>query len=223
MVQRLLPKSLSDHNPISLVESSLNWGPKPFRFFDYLLEEKGFEDMVNSSLAYQCNKNNRRGIFSIMQGTKRAIKNWSDNKYHGVSDSISELDSKITALEDKARVKSRSRWIKDGDRNTRFFYLCALNRNKINAISSLKINGKVILDPQMIKSYNSNYFRTTYNSKSTMEVEDLCLGFSKLLVDQSSRLEEQFSEMEVWQAIASSDSAKAPGPDGFIMGFFKKC
>ncbi|XP_039034126.1 uncharacterized protein LOC120170219 [Hibiscus syriacus] len=35
-------------------------------------------------------------------------------------------------------------------------------------------------------------------------------------------LEAAFSEKEVWEAIFYSDSTKAPGPDGFTMGFLKK-
>ncbi|KAE8726423.1 hypothetical protein F3Y22_tig00006991pilonHSYRG00009 [Hibiscus syriacus] len=37
------------------------------------------------------------------------------------------------------------------------------------------------------------------------------------------RLEVQFSEQEVWEAISSSDSNKPPGPDGLTMGFMKRC
>ncbi|KAE8698885.1 Phospholipid-transporting ATPase 3 [Hibiscus syriacus] len=254
VVQRLLPRSISDHNPVSLEDSYVDWGPKPFRFYNYLLEEEGFEELVKSSMVDLMERNNRRGIFSILQGTKKSIRNWSSREFNGISDSIETLEGRINELELKAQgsnlspqewdqvkqfrsnlwrlyrieesvwfQRARTRWIKGGDRNTRFFHLCALNKNRRNAITSLKINGTVVLDPSLIKTHISDFFKTTFNSISTMEVENLFLDFSKLSREQSTKIEEKFSEQEVWQAIASSDSSKSPGPDGFTMGFFEKC
>ncbi|KAE8717707.1 hypothetical protein F3Y22_tig00110032pilonHSYRG00029 [Hibiscus syriacus] len=245
VVQRLLPRSLSDHNPVSLEESSVEWGPKPFRFFNYLLEEEGFEDLVKSTMDGLRERNKRSGIFSIIQGTKKSIRIWSSRKFNGISESIEDSKRKINELEFKAQgsnfstqeweqvkrhrsdlwriyrieesiwfQKARTRWIKDEDRNTRFFHLCALNRSRRNAITSLKINGSVVSDPILIKTHISEFFKTEYNSILTMEVEDLLLDFSKLSLDQASKLEEQFLEQEIWQAIATSDNSKSPGPDG---------
>ncbi|KAK8973596.1 hypothetical protein V6N11_044571 [Hibiscus sabdariffa] len=41
IVQKLLNKSLSDHNAILLCEEVINWGPKPFRAFNFWCNEKG--------------------------------------------------------------------------------------------------------------------------------------------------------------------------------------
>ncbi|KAE8689425.1 hypothetical protein F3Y22_tig00110937pilonHSYRG00001 [Hibiscus syriacus] len=92
-----------------------------------------------------------------------------------------------------------------------------------NEITSLKINGSEVVDPQSIKLHIAAFFKESYSSMSTLGVEDLSLEFAMLSEFQSLKLEEQFTEQEIWQAIASSDSSKAPGPDGFTMGFFKKC
>ncbi|XP_039043460.1 uncharacterized protein LOC120182600, partial [Hibiscus syriacus] len=51
VIQKMLPKSLSDHNPVLLVEECNNWGPKPFRFYNYMLQEDGFVGAVESSLS----------------------------------------------------------------------------------------------------------------------------------------------------------------------------
>ncbi|KAE8685641.1 Mannosyl-oligosaccharide 1,2-alpha-mannosidase MNS2 [Hibiscus syriacus] len=69
-------------------------------------------------------------------------------------------------------------------------------RNKINTIYALKVDGEELTDSNRAKSYVSDFFKKTYNSKATLE--------------------------EVREAIFSSDNAKEPGPDGFTMGFFKK-
>ncbi|KAE8690507.1 Protein phosphatase 2C 70 [Hibiscus syriacus] len=142
-----------------------DWGPKPFRFYNYLLEEEGFEDLVKSSMVDLMERNNRRGILSILQGTKKSIRNWSSRKFNGISDSIETLEGRINEVELKAQVSSFSQeW-------------------------------------EQVKQSRSNLWRLYRIEESVWE--------------QSTKIEEKFSEQEVWQAIASSDSSKSPGPDGF--------
>ncbi|KAK3229461.1 hypothetical protein Dsin_001342 [Dipteronia sinensis] len=40
IVHKGLPMSLSNHNPILLGEMNVDWGPSPFRFYNWWLEEK---------------------------------------------------------------------------------------------------------------------------------------------------------------------------------------
>ena len=48
--QWCLPKSLSDHNPVVLTDSSHNWGPIPFKFFNFWLEDPVINREINRSL-----------------------------------------------------------------------------------------------------------------------------------------------------------------------------
>ncbi|KAE8716020.1 hypothetical protein F3Y22_tig00110156pilonHSYRG00217 [Hibiscus syriacus] len=249
----MLPKSLSDHNPVVLVEESFNWGPKPFRFFNYLLEEEGFAGVVENSIAILRNGLGARGLFSLLKETKLAIKNWPRINHRGFSVEISDLEERINGLELKFQSggisaqerellvcsrkelwnlhrkeesiwlqRSRLKWISEGDKNTKFFHLCALNRSRINSISALKVGGVVVSDPVQLRGSIYDYFKAVYNSNSALEVDAMDLNFAKLNHDQVTVLERHFSELEVWEAISQSDSSKAPGPDGFTMGFFKK-
>ncbi|KAE8657297.1 Calcium-dependent protein kinase 3 [Hibiscus syriacus] len=67
-----------------------------------------------------------------------------------------------------------------------------------------------------------NFLFLSKDEDSPLKATDF--GFSVLFkpATQSAYLEVELSEQEVWQVISSSDSAKAPGPDGFTMGFYKK-
>ncbi|KAK9029844.1 hypothetical protein V6N11_031289 [Hibiscus sabdariffa] len=49
-LQQLLDSSISDHHAIFLSSGGYNWGPRPFKFFSYMLEEEGFVDKVVSNL-----------------------------------------------------------------------------------------------------------------------------------------------------------------------------
>ncbi|KAE8663254.1 hypothetical protein F3Y22_tig00112989pilonHSYRG00048 [Hibiscus syriacus] len=76
---------------------------------------------------------------------------------------------------------------------------------------------EVVSDPEKIKPNVFNFFKTAYNSNSTLTVEGFNFDFKKLTQSQSAFLEEEFSEQEVWQVISSLENAKSPGPDGFTM------
>ncbi|KAE8687812.1 Beta-adaptin-like protein A [Hibiscus syriacus] len=207
LVQRILPKSLSDHNPIVLEEDGQNWGPKPFRIFNYLLKEEGFDDLVENSLADLQKKGG--AAFSPQDRDQLVLLRSELWRLHRIEESI-------------WCQKSRVRWIKEGDKNTRYFHLSALNRNRFNAINVLKVDGVELTDAVQIKAHVLDYFKKAYNTINTLEVGEFELIFAKISVVQRDRLEEIFTEQEVWEAISSSASDKAPGPDGFTMGFFKK-
>lgn len=44
--QWILDRDFSDHCPIILKTAVSNWGPRPFRFNNFWLMHRGFEDMV---------------------------------------------------------------------------------------------------------------------------------------------------------------------------------
>ncbi|KAK8479754.1 hypothetical protein V6N12_053030 [Hibiscus sabdariffa] len=45
--QVLLAKAISDHNAILLHSATQNWDPKPFKFFNYWLQEEGFDELMH--------------------------------------------------------------------------------------------------------------------------------------------------------------------------------
>ncbi|XP_039060736.1 uncharacterized protein LOC120204786 [Hibiscus syriacus] len=255
LTQSLLPRSVSDHNAVIIENGGDNWGKKPFKLFNYLMDEVGFEDVVSLSIR-DCKKNQRNaGIFSILKNTKMAIKNWVGRRDKFPGDLISDLESKIQKLEvdihqglidynseialelKRSRAElwrlykieeqiwfqnSRSKWVEDGDRNTRYFHTCASVRRKRNALNAILVNGNFVHDPNVIKSTVRDHFFKAFNDQFTLQVEDIGLDFSSITLEQSLRLEKEFTEEEIWESIESCNGNKAPGPDGLNMGFFKR-
>ncbi|GMI94970.1 hypothetical protein HRI_003166300 [Hibiscus trionum] len=99
LVQSLLSKGLSDHNAILLKNQSYNWGARPFKLFNYLMEEHGFEEVVLNSLSKAKVTNGRIGILGLLKNCKAGIKAWSSANQFGKASACAEIESKISSLE----------------------------------------------------------------------------------------------------------------------------
>lgn len=61
-----------------------------------------------------------------------------------------------------AFVRSRWKWLEEGQQNTAYFFQLERSCNKSNSIQKLSING-VISDPQKIAMYCSTFYTSHYN------------------------------------------------------------
>ncbi|KAK8586735.1 hypothetical protein V6N12_021264 [Hibiscus sabdariffa] len=99
MEQHLLHKSISDHNAIALKNEVCHWGSRPFKFFNYLLDENGFVDMVISNLQGATGGRKKVRALKMLKGAKVAIKEWSDKNYNFSGKNIEALQKEIKELE----------------------------------------------------------------------------------------------------------------------------
>ncbi|OMO92976.1 reverse transcriptase [Corchorus capsularis] len=202
--QKAKPKSLSDHNPILLSVDDTNWGPKPFKFFSHWLEQKGFQELMSKA--------------------------WHDFEVEGTV----ENDLKQILVEKKAELwklyrlverswqqKARMQWLRDGDKNSKFFHLVASNRARRNHIEKIEINGKTFVHPEEVKEGISSFFEKFYNLQSAAKVIEFDCSFKKLSSEKAVWLERVIDEVELWDAIKACDGNKALGPDGFNLSFIK--
>ncbi|KAL4368584.1 hypothetical protein GQ457_05G017660 [Hibiscus cannabinus] len=118
--------------------------------------------------------------------------------------------------------KSRLKWFKEGDKNTKFFHLTASLRNKTNFISCIQVKNEVLSDQKSISLAFEDHFRSSFNNMSTIPVNEFVGEFTKLSQGSVGLLEAPFTIEEVWSSIMSADGNCAPGPDGFNLDFYKR-
>ncbi|KAL4278435.1 hypothetical protein GQ457_03G038090 [Hibiscus cannabinus] len=245
LFQSLLPKNISDHNPIVISFLDINWGPRPFKWFDHLADDKALADKINE----ECLLSVGEGIRQMLRRCKTVTKEWVSLYYGKARDEISNIEARCAELENailngsseqslvrelnvnRGKLweclrreerewiqKSRIKWAISGDRNTKFFHLMASVRKNINVMSTLKIGKDSFCAPAQIKQAVRDHFKSSYNSSMTLLVKQFNCELPKLKESSSFRLERQFTEEEVWSVLSKMEASKAPGPDGFNMG-----
>ncbi|KAI5423367.1 hypothetical protein KIW84_046364 [Lathyrus oleraceus] len=121
------------------------------------------------------------------------------------------------------RQKARCNWIRLGDSNSKFFHSVMKGRFRRNNIVSLVTSRGRLEGVEDIKSEIFNHFK----SRFTEPMEDRPtldgLNFNVLSVEDRDLLEAPFQVDEIKEIVWLSDCDKSPGPDGFPLGFLKKC
>lgn len=112
-------------------------------------------------------------------------------------------------------------WLKNGDRNSKFFHAIASNRRRKNAILSIEIDGQTCEDPSRIKSEAASFFKGIFIEEFQKRPTFENLQFNQLSADQAANLIKPFSYEEIEEAVKSCSSDKAPGSDGFNFKFIK--
>ena len=136
---------------------------------------------------------------------------------------VEELEKTLLLEEISWRQKSRSLWLREGDKNTHFFHSIANSHRRHNTIERIAVNGEVFTDPADINlkivEFYQNLFSETGGQRPLLDN----LPFSGIDEADRANLDSQFSEEEVFGAVSSMCGDKAPGPDGFSIAFFQSC
>ncbi|GLU09187.1 hypothetical protein SLE2022_260600 [Rubroshorea leprosula] len=118
--------------------------------------------------------------------------------------------------------KSRQRWLKEGDANTKYFHGCIVHRRKQNGITGLYSNGEWIEDVGEVKELARNYFKGKFEEEKWSRPRLGDLQFKKISEADNKFLISKFSTEEIDEAMWGWNGTKSPGPDGFNFNFIKK-
>ena len=130
-------------------------------------------------------------------------------------------DFKCWALAEEIswRQKSRETWLKEGDRNTRFFHRTANAHRRRNFVKSISINGRKLEKEAEIKDGLVAAFQNLFKAPGGWSPSLLDMVINEIGSEEAARLEESFLEGEIWTTILGLNSDKALGPEGFLIGF----
>ncbi|KAL4378674.1 hypothetical protein GQ457_02G029430 [Hibiscus cannabinus] len=151
--QFILNRGVSDHAPVRLSSGECDWGPRPFRFLNYWLEKKGHVRLMES-------KWRRIGeaagspvnILEKLRRLKSFLKVWNRESFGSVDLQIEVTTDLLNDLDERIGGVEEVQWLREGDRNTKFFQQAAKIRGMRNYIRGLQINGRWVSSPKLLKS-----------------------------------------------------------------------
>ncbi|CAL9221011.1 unnamed protein product [Arabidopsis halleri] len=184
-----------------------------------------------------CRSLNRQGFSNLQQRTSDALSSLEDIQSQLLSipsDSLfrqehvarKKWDFFAAALESFFRQKSRIRWLKDGDANTRFFHRAVLAHHAKNLIKYLRGDDDSRVEnvgqlKDMIVSYYTHLLGSESQSTSPFSV-DTIRAIHPFRCDDtlSAKLSAIPTVEEITLSVFSMPKNKAPGPDGFPVEFY---
>eukprot|EP00253_Pinus_taeda_P032540 PITA_32540 len=140
-----------------------------------------------------------------------------------------EMEGKLLEREQQEEVlwrqKSRIRWLKEGEKNTKFFHRTTVQRRMHNQISQVtNAQGEKLETQEEIEKEFLHYFKEMSqepNINREEAIDNITRYIPRLVFEeQNSLLLKPISLQEVELAAKSLKAGKAPGPDGFSSNFF---
>ncbi|XP_058741211.1 uncharacterized protein LOC131613570 [Vicia villosa] len=117
--------------------------------------------------------------------------------------------------------RSRSKWLKEGDVNSKYFHSYINKRRKDNEILCLDINGRKVTEVKEIKDALCDHSSRQFAGRETRVIPEN-LSFNHIEDSHNEELVCRFSEEEIRRAVWECDSDKSPGPDDVNFGFVKE-
>ncbi|KAK2392457.1 hypothetical protein QL285_065815 [Trifolium repens] len=137
---------------------------------------------------------------------------------HGVSADIHSLSRLQASINWQ---QSRSKWLKEGNANSKYFHSMLTSRRRGNAISSVQVDSVTLEGVHPVRQAVFSHFAAHFKARDVVRPGVENLRFRRLSGVEGSGLTRPFSESEVKAAVWDCDSFKSPGPDGVNFGFIK--
>lgn len=248
-----LPHSFIDHAPLFLSSSPFLTNSKHiFRFDNSWIDFLGYHNVVCD--AWNCNphgnpmhafshllsctcsnllKWRRQGINkaeSDLMNIEAEISNL-ENSYFNLISQFLLMDhyTNLSTLQHQCNIKWAQRahlmWIKDGDKNTSFFYAMTCIRAHVNSISQVvDAHGNHCRDQTSIEHAFLIFYKdlwTTLNTTTVSLFDALPSNIPHISDSDAASLIRKVTKEEVYRTIIDLPTGKFPGPDDFNAEFYR--
>lgn len=138
---------------------------------------------------------------------------------------LKEMELRVAHQNEEAywRVKSKAQWLKEGNKNSKFFHPQTLKRRRFNQIRGLEdLHGFWHEEEAEICSIATSYFAELFQSSRSSQIEEIgeCMG-TRVFVEDNIALMAPVTEDEIKNVVFQIPPTRAPGPDGYSGCFYQ--
>ena len=141
---------------------------------------------------------------------------------------IDQIQTNIDIIEERslkgAMVRSRTKFIENEETPSKFFYAAESVFQKNKTITALKDKSgkKVTTDKEILKT-TQTFYEELYKKAQINKTEDKFLDNydQKISDDWHNKLNETFTEKEIYNSLKDISKDRAPGKDGLPMEFYR--
>eukprot|EP00253_Pinus_taeda_P005332 PITA_05332 len=153
----------------------------------------------------------------------------TQGRSNDLADQEKTLEKELIEKEKQEEVlwkqNSRIRWLKEGEKNTRFFHNTTIQRRMHNNITHIQNEqGDKLEKHEEIEAELLNHFKKVHKEPSIDRSQAICnitSNIPKLITDQHNQmLLKPIDLQEVDSTVKQLKAGKAPGSDGFTSNFF---
>lgn len=170
-------------------------------------------------------------IGNIKKGIESRRKKLGELRMAGMLDSEPEVKKIKEQLQEMLRreeiwwrQRSQITWLKEGDKNTKYFHLKASWRARKNKVKKLRRpNGSLVSNEKEMGEVARDFFQNLYMKDENLDPTELFNLFqTKITAEMNESLMKPFSEEEIGDVLFQIGHLKAPGSDGFPAHFFQR-
>ncbi|XP_071939954.1 uncharacterized protein [Coffea arabica] len=158
---------------------------------------------------------------------KEKLKEVKEEHESGNKSRVIELKNQLSKAYEEEELywsqKSRSKWLKEGDRNTAYFHTTVKAKRKRNTISTLeKQDGTWCKSEEEIEVELCQYYNDLFTTTNPDDFEEILKEIPSTISRQmNAKLIKPVEEKDIRQALFSMHPNKAPGKDGMSPLFFQ--
>ena len=241
----------SDHKLLWIEQADLEFRQrtKLFRFEEMWLADKGCGEIAEGVWEARVEGNEETKVLRKIATCGKELTRWSKECFGNVRNQLAKkrkelarverqalqggcairlvaIQKEINSLMDKEermwRQRSSSLYLKEGDRNTRFFHCRATLRKCRNTISGIKNRAEEwYTQLEQITQVFIKYYKDLFTSTNLQSMPIVLNSIPQLVTEEmNSSLTNNFQAWEMEVALKQMAPLKAPGPDGMPPLFF---
>ncbi|XXG68937.1 hypothetical protein AAC387_Pa06g1919 [Persea americana] len=131
------------------------------------------------------------------------------------------LHDALKAQEIHWKQRSRISWLKEGDKNTKFFHQSAKAKSSFNSIKHISVDGLKVDDPLIIQGQAVDYFSNLFKPHEG-QLHHILFQIDRPKVSELDNFTLIYMPLnsEIKEAVFALKRNSSPGPDGFNGAFY---